>query len=347
MSLMNCSKEAKMSALVLSTDPSNTKEEFMTEIKASILNRSGRKYWYIRYQMIFNKNEISKPIEKSTKVSQKEKGLSYMEEVFLPAWIKRKKEELHTKSIKDVSFAHYAKLYNSMYSQNRDLINMGYRLKRILAEFGNKDITAIKKLEIKVWLNELKHTKTGEILSKNTRNKYKTIFNEIFSLALDDEIIEKNYIPEIQLTDTSRKKNVTKPFSKDEVSLLLEKSEDTERYGNLLHLYLGCALNQGWSPSEAIGIQISDISTDLDKQNTIKIQRDVTKNHIGQTKNTYREREIVLRNQSMQYIDELIKLAKEKNSIWLFSDINGEYIKDIANIRGTPKYINKQTNRKV
>lgn len=190
--LKNCSKEDKMSMLVLGTCPSNEKEEFMQEIKASILKRSGRKYWYIRYQVIFNNQKVSKQLEESTKVGQHEKSLMYMQEVYLPAWIKQKKEELHTKSVQDTSFKHYASLYHDIYTRNRDIQNMKYRLDKILLEFSNKDMTSITKLEVKIWLLQLKNVNTQEELSKSTRNNVVKLCNT--ESCIDQHLIISNYV---------------------------------------------------------------------------------------------------------------------------------------------------------
>lgn len=104
----------------------------------------------------------------------------------------------------------------------------------------------------------------------------------------------------------------------------------------MLHDYLGIAFNQGMSPAEIIGLQVGDI--DLKKQQ-ISIKRNVTKGKIKATKTAYRDRTIPLFSGSIPYIQKLLNEVRRKNSIWLFSDEEGEKLYDIKNIRGTRRIV--------
>lgn len=315
----------------------------MLKIEASILNREKRKYWYIRYQVFYDNDSVKKK-EVSTKVLKTEKSLEYMKENYLPAWISRKEDELSSERNHSSKFNYYASLYENEYKKiYRDSDNMMGRLRRILSEFGDREIATIRKLEIKLWINNTVHHQTGEDLTKATRKKYKSVFNAIFELALDDEMIIRNFVDEIKVEGKASSRNATKPFTTEEVHLLLEVSRDP-KYGELLYPYLGLSFNQGLSPSEAIGLQVGDIKYNTSLEKTIMtIQRGVTKKKVGETKNEYRYRKIVLRDESKEYIDRLFTLAKERNSIWLFSKADGTRLDDIENIRGIRLYLNKET----
>jgi len=73
----------------------------------------------------------------------------------------------------------------------------------------------------------------------------------------------------------------------------------------------------------------------------LHIQRGITKKKTDITKNHYRNRKITIRDEVMIYFDILIKEAKRKKSIWLFSYENGTRLSDIENIRGTRAYFNQ------
>lgn len=204
-------------------------------------------------------------------------------------------------------------------------------MNRILTEFGKKSIASITKLEIKQFLNSLKNTQTKNEISKNTKNKYLRVFHGVFEIAVDGEAIDRNFTYEIKLKEVvKRDLDVVKPFSPYEVNTLLKEAQNTE-YGLYLYDYLGIAFNQGMSPSEIIGLQIGDI--DLVKR-SITIRRDITKGKIKETKTVYRDRTIPLFDASMAHFENLIREAKRKTSLWLFSGIDGKNFEDIKDIRG-------------
>ena len=294
------------------------------EIIASILNRSGRKFWYVRFE---NNGKIS---EISTKVLKTEKSLSFMQSVYLPAWVARKREELNIRAVKAQNFEHYCSIFLKNYETNHDYQNVKYRANRILISFKGISIKKITKLDIKQWLNNLRNSQNGAELSKNSKMKYLRIFHGIFEVAEDDEIV-KNFTFEIKLEGTKRNLDSIKPFEKHEVLELLEASKDPI-YGDLLHNYLGIAFNQGMSPSEILGLQIGDL--DLINR-TISIKRNLTKGKIKETKTEFRNRVIPLFDSSFLHFEDLIKIAKKKRSIWLFSREDGSNLIDIIDVRGT------------
>jgi len=333
-----------MCPLVEGADSLPQKEDRMLKIKASIIGRKGRKYWYVRYQVIFNTDKV-KLVEVSTKVGRKEKSLDYMQEVYLPAWIERKKEELLTARSHSTKFEYYAKMFLEDYRVNRDYYNMEKRVTRILEQFGGEDIASIKKLQLKRWINNLVHRQTGKALSKATRKKYKSAIKAVFDYALDDEVIDRNFIGDIKVTGADRNKDDVKPFSLKEVRRLLEASKD-KQYGELMHSYLGLVFNQGLSPSEAIGLQVGDIVSDsTNNRILLRIRRGIVKGKEDATKNEYRSRDIILRDEALPFVGQLMEMAKKKRSLWLFSNADGTKLKDISDIRGIREHTNKTTGK--
>ncbi len=314
------------------------KGEKVEKIEAYILNRKDRKAWYLRYKVFFKNEIVSK--EESTKVLKTEKALKYMQSKYLPAWISKKEQELNVKKLKSTKFEEFAKKFLLEYESKYDYQNVAYRTERILKSFAKRDMRGITKGEVKEYINSLVNLNSVDAkpLSNNSRKKYLRIFTGIFEIALDFNIIEKNFCYDIKFAADKKDigSNKIKPFIKNEVLHLLDISKDTDKYGEYLHNYLGLAFNQGMSPAEILGLQIGDI--DLTNR-VIFIRRNITKGKIKETKTVYRDRTIPIFNTSIIYLKSLISLAKKRRSIWLFSKQNGEHLNDIEDIRGEKEII--------
>lgn len=307
----------------------------MQDIRAIILNRSDRKFWYIRYFVTKSDGYISK-YEESTGVKKAEKTLAYMQSKFLPAWLARRIEDSKLTMVKSKEFNYFASIFLKNYEVWEDYQNIEYRTNRILVEFGKKDIRTITKLDIKQYLGPLTNVKTGKPLDKSTKNKYLRVFHGIFDVAVDAELIDRNITFDIKLHERkNRDLEEIRPFSKEEVNLLMIRAQDTQ-YGSLLHNYLGIAFNEGMSPAEILGLQVGDI--DLQRR-TIKIRRNVTKSKVKGTKTSYRKRLIPIFDGALPHIQNLIAEAKRKRSLWLFSKDDGSNLEDIKDIRGTRQII--------
>jgi integrase len=169
------------------------------------------------------------------------------------------------------------------------------------------------------------------------------VIRGIFEIAFEDEAIEFNWTKGLNVSARDIKDlQAIKPFSKEEVKILLEESKSSI-YGEHLHLYLGVNFNEGMSPSEIIGLKVEDIDFE---SKTINIQRNITKNKIKGTKNIYRTRKIPIFETAIPYLSKLIQIAKTKNSPWLFSDENGLNLKDIENVRGSDLIIKNNIIKK-
>lgn len=307
----------------------------MQDIRVIILNRSDRKFWYIRYFVTKSDGYISK-YEESTGVKKAEKTLAYMQSKFLPAWLARRIEDSQCTMVKSKEFTYFANIFLKNYEVWEDYQNIEYRTNRILAEFGKKDIRTITKLDIKQYLGPLTNVKTGKPLDKSTKNKYLRVFHGIFDVAVDAGLIDRNITFDIKLQERkNRDLEEIRPFSIEEVNLLMIRAQD-KQYGSLLYDYLGIAFNEGMSPAEILGLQVGDI--DLQRR-TIQIRRNVTKSKVKGTKTSYRKRLIPIFDGALLHIQNLIAGAKHKHSLWLFSKENGSNLEDIKDIRGTRQII--------
>jgi len=307
------------------------KGEKVQKIQASILSRGSRKYWYIRYQVFFKNDIVTK--EESSKVLKTEKTLKFMQTKYLPSWIFKKEQELKVKKIKSTKFEEFARKFLLNYESHHDYQNVAYRVDRILKQFSERDIKNISKGEIKEYINSLLNLNSTDKrkLGRNSKLKYLRIFTGIFELALDYNIVDKNFCYDIKFSTERRDEEKIKPFSSEEVLILLGKSKNPDKYGEFLHCYLGIAFNQGLSPAEILGLQVGDI--DFNKR-VISVKRNVTKGNIKETKTVYRDRVIPIFDTSIIYLESLILLAKEKKSIWLFSKKDGRHLNDIEDLRG-------------
>lgn len=321
-----------MEKLIVSDTKSfcNRKEKKVLDINASILNRSNRKFWYIKYQVFFENGSV-KTYESSTRILKSEKNKRYMESKYLPAWVAKKNDELQAKEAKSQKFVYYADVFLKRYKHKHDFQNVKYRVDRILNDFSNIDINKITRFHVEEWISSLENNNTQEsFLSKGSQLKYLRVFRGVFELAVADNVLERNFTFDIKIEKTKSKLESIMPFETAEVKKLLEKSKNAD-YGEHLHNYLGIAFHQGMSPSEILGLQISDINI---KEQTISIVRNITKGNMKETKNIYRERMIPIFDSSLVYLKSLILEAERKNTVWLFSNDDGTHLNDIRDIRG-------------
>ena len=182
-------------------------------------------------------------------------------------------------------------------------------------------------------------------LTYHSRGKYLGVFRGVFKQAVEDDVIERNIVNDIEFNKKHTKRNLEeiRPFESHEVTLLLKKAR-SGNYGERMYEYLSFAFLQGTSPSETIGLQIDDINFE---DRVISINRDVSKGKVKGTKNGYRTREIPMFDATVPILQSLIAKAKTKRTIWLFSNESGDNLYDISTIRGAKTMIqNGKARRK-
>jgi len=310
----------------------STKEEKVQRIEdAFVLDRGDRKFWIIRYKVLFESGTV-KTLEESSKVKKTEKDLKYMQSRYLHGWIAKKEKELSAKQLSSKNFAYYAEMYMNECAELEDVYAIGLRKNRILKDFGNIQIQKITKTKIKQWILTLVNKRTGKPLGKNSRGKYLGVFRGVFRQAVEDDAKDRNIVNDIEFPKKNLKRDLeeVRPFELHEVSLLLATAK-SGAYGAMMYDYLSFTFCQGTSPSETIGLQIDDIDFDA---GVIHINRDVTKGKVKGTKNDYRTREIPLFDVTVPILKALIAKAQDNKTIWLFSNDNGTNIYDISTIRG-------------
>jgi integrase len=275
------------------------------DIKASILSRGSRKYWYVRYQVLFENEEI-KTGEESTKVLKNEKTLKYMQSKYLPVWISRKRDELKAKKVKTNKFAYYYDKFLEYHKDDKSFYGRIYVYKKIYAHFKDMDISKITRLMVKEYLDTLK-------IKDRSKKDYLGCIKGVLNIALDDDVIDKNVATSI--TFKRSQKELSNPFSQEEVSKLLDRSE------GMLKNYLGIAFNTGMRSGEILGLMHHDIKDDL-----ISVKRSISKGRITTPKTLKSIRDIPMFESAKPYIESQMQLSQ---SLYLF-DYDKSFIKDVT-----------------
>ena len=159
---------------------------------------------------------------------------------------------------------------------------------------------------VKEYLNNLK-------LRNSTKKDYLNCIKGVLDIALDDEAIDKNVA--INITFKREEKEEKKPFSTDEVKLLLSKAD------GMLKNFLGISFYTGMRSGEVLGLMHSDVY-----KNKISIKRSVSKGRITTPKTIGSIRDIPMFEDARPFIESQIKMSK---SLYLF-DYNKKFIRDVS-----------------
>jgi integrase len=275
------------------------------DIKASILDRSSRKFWYIRCQVFFE-NENVQTFEESTKILKIEKTLKYMQTRYLPAWLARKQNEISLQKFESKKFSYFYEKYLEDHKGDKSFHNRIYIYRKVQDFFGKFEVTKITRLAVKEYLASLN-------ITSRTKKDYLSCIKGILDIAMDAAVINQNVAVGIMLK-ASEKESIY-PFSADEVMLLLEKSDE------MLKNYLGIALHTGMRSGEILGLMHQDILNDR-----ITIKRSISKGRITTPKTVGSIRDIPMFEAIKPFIDNQKKLSQ---SLYLF-DYNKEFIRDVS-----------------
>ena len=191
-------------------------------------------------------------------------------------------------------------------------------LLHIIPYLGNMKLNDIKVSTLANWQND--------ILEKVSPARLATIRSLLYTMfqdALKDEEIEKN---PLSLVDTVKLSEVKiKPFSLDEVALILKNGE--EQFKNFYALGFFSGMRSG----EMIGLRWSDI--DFSK-NEITIQRNIRMGYLKDSPKNGESRTIDIIDALLPYLKTQYRLTGEKNS-YVFLNNKGQHYYDIKRIRDT------------
>lgn len=277
----------------------------MQKIKASIINREDRKFWYVMYHMYFE-NNIVKKVEESSKVLKTEKTLKYMQTKYLPAWIARKQEEFSLQIYTSKKFSYFYEKYLKLHEQDKSFHNRIYTYRKVYEYFKDFDVHKITRWMIKEYLASLQ-------IKDRAKKDYLGCLKGVIDIAMDAEIVNKNVAADI--TFKASEKEPIHPFSHHEVLLLLQKAE------GMLKNYLGIAFYTGMRSGEILGLMHGDILTDR-----ITIKRSISKGRLTTPKTLGSIRDIPMFETVRPFIESQKKLSK---SLYLF-DYNREFLRDVS-----------------
>ena len=277
------------------------------DIKTSILDRGNRKYWYLRYQVFYENDDI-KIFEESTRVLKSEKTLKYMQTKYLPAWLARKEEELKMQKYISCKFSYFYEKYLKQHEEDKSYHNRIYIYRKVNDFFKDFDVNKITRLVVKEYIATLN-------IQDKTKKDYLGCIKGVLDIALDAEIIHKNVATDIVFK--REPKNSVQIFSPQEVNLLLEKSD------GMLKNYLGIAFYTGMRSGEILGLMHKDMLNDR-----ICIRRSISKGRVTTPKTLGSVRDIPIFDNAKTFIRDQQALNKSK-SLYLF-EYGSNFLKDIS-----------------
>ncbi|WP_295051395.1 site-specific integrase [Sulfuricurvum sp.] len=203
--------------------------------------------------------------------------------------------EIHRNKPKN--FGYYFNEFLKTKNINRSFNSKLPHWKKLNETFKDINIDKITRFNIKRYLLDMP-------IKNNSKGVYKSALQEIFEIAIDDEVIVNN--PAVNIRLKSDHKQKIDFFTKEEVNILLENAED------VMLAYLMIAFNTGLRPEEILGLQWGDIS-----DTHINIKRVRTRGRIDhpKTRNSIR---------SVPYPAFIMDSIKSiySGSIFIFGDID-------------------------
>ena len=264
---------------------------------ATICSRDGILYLDYRFN--------SKRIKRSTGLKDTKANRKRLEQDIIPElMIKIKMGDLRKPENK--KFAYYYEKYVKLHESDKSFHNRINIYKKVNEFFQNMYVSEIKVLCVKEYLATLN-------LRNSSKQDYLGCIKGTLDIALDDEAVTRNVAFGIRFKRET-KAPIT-PFSMDEVSLMLEKSE------GMFRNYLAIALNTGLRSGELLGLMHSDILEDR-----ITIKRSVSKGRVTTPKTLGSIRDIPMFEAIKPYIESQKKLSQ---SLYLF-DYDKVFIQDAS-----------------
>lgn len=208
---------------------------------------------------------------------------------------------------------------------NRDLSNYNGH---ILPYFKGRSLNSIKPIEIIKWQNRL--------LAKykfSTVKKYRSIFYSIYTLAINNDYVEKNPLskvsaPKVKKSFHNYENDLIKPFNTQELDLLTNKEGiDDDSY---MPNFIKFMANTGIRPGEIIALNWEDINFE---KKTISITKTIVNNKIGLPKTKSSIRQIDMLTDAFDALKKQFELTGAKNGAVFLNSCNSRfYNADILNI---------------
>jgi len=229
-------------------------------------------------------------------VAENETFTSIKDNIKLDEWFVKWVEVYKKKSVRPSTLRTYTYIYN----------------KNISPFLGNFNINSITKSEVQNLISKADDFGYGY----ERQQKIKNILSDMFSRAMDDELMLKNPARNVKIY---AKKNLTaKSLSKDEQETFFECSAGTF-YDNLFNV----AVNTGLRPGELFALTENDVNFEdnyIEVNKTLVYQKylddDCKTFHIGPPKTEQSNRKVPMNSQCKKYIQKQImqkKVVESKN----------------------------------
>lgn len=247
----------------------------------------------------------SKRIQRSTGFKDTKANRKMLEKEIIPELMKK----IYLGDLKKPNskkFSHYHKKFLILHESDKSFHGRLGVYNRVNEFFGNMFVKDIKPLTVKEYLASLQ-------LRNSTKKDYLGCVRGTLDIALDDEEIDRNVAFGIRFKREA--KAPIKPFSNEEVTLMLEKAE------GMFRNYIGISLNSGLRSGEVLGLMHSDILEDR-----ICVRRSVSKGRVTSPKTLGSVRDIPMFEALRPYIESQKELSE---SLYLF-DFDKTFIKDAS-----------------
>ncbi len=220
---------------------------------------------------------------------------------------------------------HYGKKYSdSLFNSEHTKASAHTgRMKTMVEFFGVDTVPAdITELNIEEFFEQLDRT-------RDTKSEYKVVLSAVFEKARKDRAIPVNIVKQFSFPDNEVQitpETTRMPFSVEEMKKLIDNAD------RRLKNFLGIGFHLGLRIEETLGLMMNDIQFE---KGTIYLKRVVIGGIVKPiTAKKGGERDVPLFEDALQYIEDQINWAREKNSLYLFFDENGERLNDSGDIRG-------------
>jgi len=260
-------------------------------------------------------------VRKSTGLPDTRENRKFIENKIIPELLFELKYGEKEKEKVIPKFEHYADIYLSE-QQNRLKSHTFGKYSRILKNeiipfFGSQQIDLIKVTDVRIWVNK----QLEKVVPKTVSEKL-TIIRMIFRYALEDEIINRNPVDAIRLP--ARVKPDIKPFTVEEVGLMLKGSEDWYRN------YLAVAFYTGMRIGEILALKWSDI--DMNKRK-IHVRRSISQGSETTPKTIGSVRQIPIFDTLWTYLQDQYRHTGLSNSYLFVSKMTGSAFNDATSLR--------------
>ena len=264
---------------------------------ANIYSHGGKLYLNYRVN--------GKRIRKSTGLKDTKGNRRLLEKEVIPALAMKIKLGDFVKP-EQKKFSYYYSSFLVQHEADKSFHNQIYIYRKVNAEFGSFDVSAINRKMVKDYLGSLK-------LRNSSKKDYLNCIKGVLDIALDDEAVDKNVAVNIRFK-REEKEPVT-PFNEDEVMLLLSKAD------GMLRNFLGISFYTGMRSGEVLGLMHSDIS-----DNKLTVRRTISKGRITTPKTLGSIRDVPMFEEARPFIEDQLKRSE---SLYLF-DYNKEFVKDVS-----------------